>query len=102
MKYQAGATVLTYPNSGTIALSANTWQRVGFTSTAPATATSLIIGVYATANSGGTTWAINDYMDFDSLIIVNSATQYNFADGNSTDWTWTGTPNNSTSVGPPQ
>lgn len=102
MKYQAGGTVLTYPNSGTTVLAANTWQRIGYASTAPATATSLILGVYATANSGGTNWAINDYIDVDSLIVVNSLTQYNFADGSMPDWAWTGTVNNSTSIGPPK
>jgi len=102
MKYQAGSTVLTYPNSGTTVIPANTWQRISYASTAPATATSLIIGVYATAGSGGTNWVAGDYIDADSLIVVNSSTQYNYADGNSPDWAWTGTANNSTSTGPPQ
>jgi prepilin-type N-terminal cleavage/methylation domain-containing protein len=101
MKYQAGSTVLTYPNSGTTVIPANTWQRISFTSTAPATATSLILGVYATGNSGGTNWIAGDYMDADSLIVVNSSTQYNYADGNSPDWVWSGTTHNSTSTGPP-
>lgn len=100
MKYQAGSTVLSYPNSGTVALTANTWRRITLTSTAPATATSLILGIYASGS--GTTWVANDYMDADSLIVTNDNTPQNYADGNSPDWTWNGTANNSTSTGPPQ
>lgn len=101
MKYQAGGTVLTYPNSGTITLTANTWRRITYTSTSPATATSLILGIYS-SGSGGTMWVANDYMDTDSLIVTNGTTPQNYADGNTTDWTWNGTVNNSTSTGPPQ
>ena len=98
MKYQAGSTVLSYPNSGNIALTANTWRRITLTSTSPATATSLILGVYASGS--GTTWAANDYMDVDSLIVNNGTTPQNYADGNTQDWIWNGTVNNSTSTGP--
>ena len=98
MKYQAGSTVLSYPNSGAVTLTANTWRRITYTSTSPATATSLILGVYST--NGGTAWVANDYMDADSIIVTNGTTPQNYADGNSTDWVWNGTPNNSTSTGP--
>ena len=100
MKYQAGSTVLSYPNSGTVALTANTWRRITLTSTAPATATSLILGIYASGS--GSMWVAGDYMDADSLIVTNDTTPQNYADGNSPDWIWNGTANNSTSTGPPQ
>lgn len=35
-------------------------------------------------------------------IVTVGGTTYAYADGNTTDWTWNGTPNNSTSTGPPQ
>ena len=38
--------------------------------------------------------------DVDGVMVTSGSTAYNYADGNSTDWVWTGTANNSTSKGP--
>ena len=46
--------------------------------------------------AGDTVW-------FDEFMITKgSSSQYNYADGNSPDWTWNGAVNNATSTGPPQ
>ena len=39
--------------------------------------------------------------DVDGMMVTSGATSYGYADGNSTDWDWTGAVNNSTSTGPP-
>lgn len=41
-----------------------------------------------------------DQLWFDEFIITKGAAQNAYADGNSPGWVWTGTPNNSISVGP--
>lgn len=79
-------------------LSANTWQRISQSVTAPTGATSLIV-MFSNGNS--LAWAIGDTLDFDGAMVNNSANA-NYADGNTTDWAWNGTINNSTSTGPPQ
>lgn len=58
----------------------------------------------------GATWAVvrlyhgGHYADgpiyWDNVMMTTGSTKYNFADGNSPGWAWTGTPNNSTSTGP--
>lgn len=47
------------------------------------------------------TWTASDYLDIDSVLVTEGTTNYNFADGNSSGWTWSGTANNSTSSGLP-
>lgn len=91
----------TYPTGtdvpGTLAsLSPNTWTRLSVTvSATPAGITS-----YSpfTSRSGSGSWQINDRLDSDALMITQDTTAHNYADGNSTDWTWN---TNSTSTGPP-
>ncbi len=39
--------------------------------------------------------------DIDGVMMTQGPVLYNYADGNSPNWTWTGTPNASTSTGPP-
>lgn len=43
-----------------------------------------------------------DGLYVDSVMVTQGSTQYTYADGNSPNWIWNGTPNNSTSTGPPQ
>jgi prepilin-type N-terminal cleavage/methylation domain-containing protein len=43
--------------------------------------------------------AVVDF-DIDGVMVTSGTTAYTYADGNSTDWTWNGTVNNSTSKGP--
>lgn len=41
-----------------------------------------------------------DIITLDELMVTNSTSVYNYADGNSPGWSWNGTANNSTSTGP--
>jgi hypothetical protein len=45
-------------------------------------------------------WSGNDTIDASALMVTQGSTLYNYADGNSPGWSWTGTPNASTSFGP--
>ena len=80
----------------TIASMPSSWTQYCGTATAPVGAGRLRLTLYA---SGGT---VGTYFDVDSVMITEGTTQYNFADGNTTDWVWNGTPNASTSTGPAQ
>lgn len=44
-------------------------------------------------------WQAGDTIDTTGLMVTQGATSYNYADGNSPGWSWTGTPNNSASFG---
>jgi prepilin-type N-terminal cleavage/methylation domain-containing protein len=71
------------------------WATIGGSATAPTGAAFIRLTLYG--SGGGLT---TDYVDIDSVIVTEGATQYNFADGNTTNWVWNGTANNSTSTGP--
>ena len=47
------------------------------------------------------TGAVGDSIIVDSFILTTGSTVYNYADGSSSNWIWNGTPNTSTSTGPP-
>ncbi len=83
---------------GSTTLSANTWRRLSQTATAPTGATSLVV---IFSNGSAHAWAVGDTLDIDG-VMVNNASNTNFADGNTTDWAWSGSLNNSISTGPPQ
>lgn len=70
-------------------------QRV--TATAPAGSTQLRVRYYNGASSGNTVY-------WDQIMIVSGSYNSAYADGETTDWTWTNpsSPNDSTSIGPPQ
>jgi prepilin-type N-terminal cleavage/methylation domain-containing protein len=71
------------------------WNTISGSATAPTGAAFIRLTLYGSGN-GLTT----DYIDVDSVIVTEGATQYNFADGNTTNWVWNGTANTSTSTGP--
>jgi prepilin-type N-terminal cleavage/methylation domain-containing protein len=72
------------------------WARQAVTATAPATTgKALFVFAYQGAVSGESFYG-------DAIMTTISASQYNYADGNSSNWIWNGTTNNSTSTGPPQ
>ena len=86
-----------YNNGGAAVINApydtskiNQWQRV--TATMTPTNASLQIRVHPITGAP---------MYVDSVMITEGDTQYNYADGNSPNWDWTDTVNNSTSTGPP-
>lgn len=90
-----GATV--QENASTaISQSANTWARRSITFAAPAGAVSARLQAYAPSGAG----VAGATVDATGMMFVQSSTLANYADGNSTDWVWSGTPHASTSSGP--
>jgi prepilin-type N-terminal cleavage/methylation domain-containing protein len=73
------------------------WTTVSGSGVAPTGAGRLRLTLYTQGSSTGT---VSDYVDVDNVMITEGATAYPFADGNSTNWIWNGTLNNSTSTGP--
>ena len=89
----AGAYVGESLSEKTITLS-NTWQRVQFTFTTPTnTGRSYLQFRLSAAATGINIWA-------DAVICTESSTSYNYADGSSPNWVWTGAAHASTSTGP--
>jgi len=90
----------TYWGSGTSAgstvIAANTWTKVSASWTSTVTGSVNQVGVY------NLPVATNDTLWYDDFMITKTATPMNYADGNTTDWIWNGTPNASTSTGPRQ
>ena len=78
-----------------IAPNATGATRLSHTFTLPAGATEAFIRLYngASLNNGVVSW--------DSVMLTEGTNQDNYADGNSSNWVWNGTANNSTSTGPP-
>lgn len=82
-----------------VTVPANTWTRVSVTMpSAPATTENMTLRIRA---NGGTLPAVNSTMDGDAFMLTEGSSIPNYADGNTTDWTWNGTVNNATSTGPP-
>jgi prepilin-type N-terminal cleavage/methylation domain-containing protein len=52
-------------------------------------------------NAGPTTPTTGAIFYVDGVMITNDGSTYNYADGNTTNWVWSGALNNSTSTGPP-
>lgn len=81
-------------SSGTPSVPANTWTKVTGTHTPTFDVYVSNAGMYNfTVVSGDTLW-------FDDFMVTKGDSLPNYADGDSTDWTWNGTPNNATSTGP--
>lgn len=85
-----------YPNTQTTpaTIPANTWTWLTLTATASAsgTASFIVLTDQTTTSSGHIFYT-------DGAMITEGSTVYNYADGNSTNWTWDGTANLSTSTG---
>ncbi|MBC7868734.1 prepilin-type N-terminal cleavage/methylation domain-containing protein [Candidatus Saccharibacteria bacterium] len=81
-------------SSASVAVPANVWTKVTGSFT-PA------IDIYPN-QVGGYNLAViaGDTLWFDAFLIEKSNTLHNYADGNSSNWTWNGAPNNSSSTGP--
>lgn len=98
--YGSGLSSTNY-QTGDVAIPANTWTRVSHQVTMP-TGTSLtgywtqfrMTGTYTTAFTTGSTF------DATRAMVTSGSTLYDYADGTSANWNWTGTTNNSTSSGP--
>lgn len=70
--------------------------RVSTTFTIPSGATGLVIRLY----NGATTSASN-LIYWDNVMLTNGSSSYTYGDGNSSNWIWNGTADNSSSTGPP-
>lgn len=91
-------------NPGYPATSVNEWSDLKFAATAPANAARavLIWGPYPVNSEPGLGNAtpVGATLDGDCASVIESNYAAGFADGASGNWTWTGTPNASTSTGP--
>ena len=74
---------------------ANTWMRIQTGSPLAGTSWS---GAYITNLSGAPSGSDRGYIT--GIMTVQGSQNYSFSDGNSPNWIWNGTPNNSTSTGP--
>ena len=82
------------------ALSTSTWTDVvlqGYKTVNDGTLNNVGIGIQAEQS-----WAVNDGIEIDSVMIVKTTTIAGYADGNTTSWIWNGTANGSSSTGPQQ
>jgi Tfp pilus assembly protein PilE len=84
---------------GTIATVATKteWQVIGGVVTSPVGAVTRMRLTLYTVDAG----SVSDYVDIDGVIVTQGSGAYSFADGSSPGWKWNGTPNESTSTGPP-
>jgi hypothetical protein len=73
--------------------SSTSWTRINYTATAPASTIYSHVSFYFNGQAGDSWW-------LDDVMVTKGSTVYNYADGNSTDWIWNGTPSTSTSTGP--
>lgn len=93
-----GATYLNVFSPSTVNVLANTWNRVPLGCyTTPASTTRIVFRIQPTSSGSTPTGLV---FDGDALIVSAGTTQQNYADGNSPNWAWNGSVNNSTSTGP--
>jgi prepilin-type N-terminal cleavage/methylation domain-containing protein len=76
--------------------SVNSWTRLAVTVPPTANMTGLTFTIYAGTGSMNA----GDYIDFDAIMLTEGTALHTYADGNSSRWSWNGTPNLSTSTGP--
>lgn len=79
------------------ALTANTWTRISATTPA-APAGAVTASVYF-SNNNTVSWVIGDTFDIDAAM-MNEGSLSGYADGNTANWVWADTVNNSVSNGP--
>ena len=94
--YVNGATVACSP---ALALSPTEWRRLTVTTTTAVTANLSIFLTPTGSNALSTTGMTGDYL-FDGAMLRSGSTASTYADGNSSNWIWNGTTNNSSSTGP--
>ena len=80
----------------TTSVSANAWTRISSARTAPTNATTVLLQVGSPANG-----IVNNTLDITGVMLTTGAFLYQYADGDSSGWTWNGTPNNTSSTGKP-
>lgn len=82
------------------AIPSNLWTTVSGSVTSPEGAAQATLIFSNVANSYN--WNVGDTLDLDGAMLVQTPqTGLSYFDGTSPGWIWNGTPNNSTSTGPP-
>lgn len=81
---------------------ANQWTRVSHTYVVPSGVESVALACDSnTSTTGGAVnWNVGSTLDGTGLMVTEGSTLYTYADGNSSNWIWNGTQNNSSSTGP--
>lgn len=97
--YDSGGTILAnavYGQNLPSGFNANQWHRLSATATVPAGAAY----AWAFAEVYITGLQVGDSLDGTGIMVNSGSTLYQYADGNSANWSWNGTANASTSSGP--
>jgi len=91
-----GGGTTTLDAAETLVTPANQWTTLALTgqASAPVTVKARIV------TAPGQSWSIGDTFDFDSFMLTQGSTVYQYRDGTSAGWSWTGAANNSASTGP--
>lgn len=96
--YRLGGVYTTLPSGPISTGTTSSWTQVSYTFTAPGGSDMLRVAVdvqgLSPAPAGTKGWV-------DDMMVTTGSTSYQYADGNSPNWVWGGTVNNSTSTGPP-
>lgn len=82
---------------GNFVTTVGSWARTSVTFTPTVTGTAYL---YVITSSGNTAPAGQSFYT-DGFMLTQGTSTYNYADGSSPNWIWNGTPNSSTSTGPP-
>ncbi len=93
----AWGAAMTALSCGSYGNAIGSWQRLTYTFQAANTASATLYFY-----NGGTQPAVSSLMYVDDVMLTETSSAPGYADGNSANWAWTGTVNNSTSTGPPQ
>ena len=97
VKNSTGGTI-TSVSGPSVAVTAGVSARLSQTIVTPAAAATLTVSLQG---AGDVNWKVGDTLRASGLMVTEGSNLYNYADGNSPGWNWTGTPNASTSFGPP-
>jgi len=92
--YNSASTYISQSAGPSQTSSTSAWTTLTVTSTAPVNTAQLQLVIVGAFGAGST-------LDADSSMATVGTTNYSFADGSTSGWAWTGTPNASTSTGPP-
>lgn len=92
----SGANIGTYTSSP-VTVNPNTWTRLSVT---VPPISGMVRFTFCVYSGGGVALSPGDTIDYDSFMVTEGTTLYNYADGNSANWIWNGTANASTSTGP--
>ena len=98
--YDASDTSVRTVTGTAVDLVPNTWTRISNTITTNPTAATMVVR-YVLASAGVSGMVAGSTLDIDQVMFTQGTTLYDYADGNSLNWVWTGATNLSTSKGPP-